>query len=112
MFIFNITNALILLLLLVVTVLLIYLAQEINKSWISLLPLLFFLFNLVVHSIQFLILPVAYSYLSSTLTYCLIIDLLFVFMTFLAFLWVDDKQAKAMNKKSIDNSLDWFWKKL
>ncbi len=112
MLIFNITNTLILLLLLVVTVLLIYLAQEINKCWISLLPLIFFLFDLVVHTVQLLTLPTIYSYLSSTLAHCIIIDLLFVFITFLAFLWVDDKVAKAMNKKSIDNSLDWFWKQL
>ena len=35
-----------------------------------------------------------------------------ILITFFAYLWVDDLEAKANNKKSIDNSLDWFWREV
>ena len=112
MFIFNITNIVTVLLLLAATVLLIFLAQELKRSWIIALPLFFYLLLLIMHSTQLFTLSAENSNLSGTLASCLIVDLIFIAMTFLAFLWVDDIEAKAMNKKSIDNSLDWFWKDL
>ena len=41
---------------------------------------------------------------------CVAIDFVFIFISFFAYLWVDDIEAKKMEKKSIDNSLDWLWK--
>ena len=52
------------------------------------------------------------AYLASTLYKCIALDLLFILITFFAYLWVDDIEAKANNIKSIDNSLDWFWKEI
>lgn len=112
MFIFNISNALTLLLLLAATVLLIFLAQEVKKSYIVAIPLVFYLILLVCHVFQLVTLSEAYVHLSSTLSWCVIIDFIFIAITFFSFLWVDDIEAKAFNKKSIDNSLDWFWKEL
>ncbi len=112
MFIFNISNALTLLLLLAATVLLIFLAQELKKSYIVVIPLVFYLILLVMHVFQLITLNADYNYLSSTLSWCVIIDFIFIAITFFSFLWVDDIEAKALNKKSIDNSLDWFWKEL
>ena len=39
-------------------------------------------------------------------------DFVFVLITFFSYLWVDDIEARAIGKRSIDNSLDWFWKKV
>ena len=40
------------------------------------------------------------------------IDLIFIFLSFISYLWVDDIEVKAGKKKSIDNSLEWFWNKV
>lgn len=112
MFIFNISNAITLLLLLAATVLLVFLAQELKKSYIVAIPLFFYLVLLVVHVFQIVTLKAEYAYLSSTLSWCIIVDFIFVTLSFFSFLWVDDIEAKDSNKKSIDNSLDWFWKEL
>ncbi len=110
MFIFNISNPLTLLLMLAATVLLIFLAQEVKKSAIVAIPLFVYLAILVIHVIQFATLSEEFNYLAGTLSTCLAIDFVFILITFLAYLWVDDVEAKAFNKKSIDNSLDFFWK--
>ena len=110
MAIFNISNPLTLLLMLVATGLLIFLSQEIKKSYISVIPLVFYLILLIVHVIQLITLPGEYSYMIQTLSYCLAIDFIFTLITFFAYLWVDDMESKKTGKKSVDNSLDWFWK--
>ncbi len=112
MFIFDISNPLTLLLMLAATVLLIFLAQEIKKSYITALPLFAYLILLVVHVAQMMTLPEEYRYLISALSRCLAIDFVFILITFFSYLWVDDIEAKKLGKKSIDNSLDWFWKKV
>ena len=40
------------------------------------------------------------------------VDAIMIFLSYIAYLWVDDIETKEKNKKSIDNSLDWFWKKV
>lgn len=112
MFIFDITNTVTLLLLLVATVLVVFLARELKKSYIVAIPLIAYLGLLVMHVVQMITLDAAYNYLLSTLSWCIVIDFMFVLMTFIAYLWVDDLEAKKFNKKSIDNSLDWFWKQV
>ena len=37
---------------------------------------------------------------------------IFILVTFFSYLWVDDIEAKTFGKKSVDNTLDWFWKKI
>ncbi len=110
MFIFNIAHPFTLLLVLVATVLLIFLAQELKKSYIVAMPLFAFLILLITHVVQLVTLTEEYADNSQTLCYCLAIDFVFILVTFFAYLWVDDMEAKKLGKKSIDNSLDWFWK--
>ena len=112
MFYFDISNPLTLLLMLLATVLLIFLAQEIKKSMIGAIVLFVYLILLIVHVAQLATLPEEYRYLLSTLTRCVVIDFVFVFISFFAYLWIDDIETKATGKKSIDNSLDWFWRKV
>ncbi len=112
MFLFDISNPLTLLLMLAVTVLLIFLAKEINRSAVSGIVLFGYLIILIVHVAQLTTLSEEYRYMVSTLTRCLAIDFVFVLISFFAYLWVDDVEAKVKGKKSYSNSLDWFWKKV
>ena len=108
----DISNPLTLLLMLIATVLLIFLSQEVKKSYIAGITLGVYLAILVMHTVQLTTLPEEYNYLFNTFTRCLAIDFIFVLITFFSYLWVDDIEAKKLGKKSIDNSLDWFWKKV
>ena len=110
MFIFDISNILNLILMLIATVLLIFLAQELKKSYIAGIVLFAYLILLVVHAGQMITLPEEYREMMPILGRCVAIDFVFIFISFFSYLWVDDLEAKKMQKKSIDNSLDWLWK--
>ena len=112
MFIFDISNPLTLLLMLAATVLLIFLAQEIKKSMIGAVVLFAYLILLIIHVAQVATLSEEYRYMISTLSRCIVIDFIFVFISFFSYLWIDDLETKATGKKSIDSTLDWFWKKV
>ena len=108
----NMSDPLTLLLMLIATILLIFLAQEIKKSYVGAIALFGFLALLVTHVVQITTLSEEYRVLLPVLSKCIAIDFVFILVTFFAYLWVDDLEAKKMGKKSIDNSLDWFWKKV
>ena len=112
MFIFDISNPLTLILMLAATVLLIFLAQEVKKSYVAAIMLFAYLIILIVHVVQIATLSEEFRYMITTLSRCIAIDFVFVLITFFSYLWVDDIEAKVSGKKSIDSSLDWFWKKV
>ena len=112
MFIFDISNPLTLILMLAATVLLIFLAQEVKKSYVAAIMLFAYLVILIVHVAQIATLSEEFRYMITTLSRCIAIDFVFVLITFFSYLWVDDIEARAIGKRSIDNSLDWFWKKV
>ena len=100
MFIFDISNILNLLLMIIATVLLIYLAQELKKSYIAGIVLFFYLAILIMHAVQLVRLPEEYAQMLPVLARCVAIDFGFIFVSFFAYLWVDDIEAKKMNKKA------------
>lgn len=111
MFIFDLTNVVTLLLVLVATVLLIYLSQEIKRSVVAAIPLFAFLIDLIIHTIQALTLTPDFSYLFNKICLNMVIDFVFILLTFLAYLWADDVEAKTFNKKTIDSKgIDWLFK--
>lgn len=112
MFVFDISNPLTLLLMLAVTILIIFLSQEIKKSYIGAIVLFLYLIILIVHVAQIATLSEEFRDLLPTLSRCVVIDFIFVLVTFFSYLWVDDIETKALGKKSLDNSLDWFWRKV
>ena len=115
MFIFDVTQPIILLLLLAGTVLLIVLGKELKRPHAPAAALVFFLLLVIFHSIKFASLTKAaasYEAEHSALLGCLVFDLVMIFISFFAYLWVDDIASKFYKKKSIDNSLDWFWDKV
>ena len=112
MVIFDLTNPLTLLLVVLATSLIIFLGQEIKKSSIAMIPLVLFLFSLIAHVVQVSSLTQDYAHLSNVLLKSIVWDFLFILITFFSYLWIDDLEAKKNNLKSIDNSLDWFWKEI
>lgn len=112
MFFFDISNPVTLILMLAATVLLIFLAQEVKNSYISAGVLFVYLVLLIIHVAQVATLSEEYRYLLTSLSRCIVIDFIFVFISFFSYLWVDDIETKEKGKKSIDNSIDWFWKKI
>ena len=110
MFIFDISNPLTLLLMLIATILLIFLSQEIKKSYISGIVLFFYITLLIIHVVQLITISEEFKYLITVLTRCIAIDFVFILISFFSYLWVDDMEAKKLGIKSVDNSLDWFWK--
>lgn len=107
MFFVDVTDSITLLLLVIATVLLVFLGRELKKPYIPAMPLIFFLVLVTVHAIQ-LGMP-SMEALKSTILYCIAIDCVMIFVSFFSYLWVDDIACKFYKKKSIDNSLDWFW---
>lgn len=108
----NFTNVATLLLALVIFLLIFYLSRETHKSGILAIMLFVFLILLVCHAIELGAMPNITDEARFDLSRSLLVDFVFIFLSFLSYLWVDDIQARVENKKSIDNSLDWFWKRV
>lgn len=108
----NFTNAATILLALVLFLLILFLGKETHKSAILAVMLFVFLFLLVCHVIELNVIPNISEETYYALTRCLVVDLVFIFLSFISYLWIDDIQAKIEKKKSIDDSLSWFWSKV
>ena len=110
MFLLNTMEPLTVLLLLTASVLIIFLGKEIKKPRLQAIVLVAFLVILVMHAVQ-LGLP-SYEEYYTTIRYCMAFELTMVLVAFLSYLWIDDVASKFYKKKSVDNSLDWFWKQI
>lgn len=83
-----------------------------QKSIIPGILLLSFILILIGHAGEYLIIDKIHQLeLTSTLVTCIAWDLLFIFLSVIAYLWVDEEEVKAGKKKSIDDNLKWFWSK-
>ena len=110
MYIINLTEPTAILIALCITVLSILLGKEFKKSFIPAICLFLFLALILIHLFQLTILTE--EYYKVMITKSLSIDAIMIFLSYISYLWVDDIEAKEKNKKSIDNSLEWFWKKV
>lgn len=111
--VFNTADPINTILILAATLLLIYLGKETKNSKIPLGVLVVYLGLIIIHAVQFVILSkVETPEIIRVLSLSLAVDFGLIMITFLAYLWVDDIEAKVKNTKVINNSLDWFWKKV
>lgn len=110
MFFIDIANPIILLVSLFITVCFVYIGKESKNAYVPLIALVAFLVLLLMHGMQLIFLPQTYATMSTDIARCLIVDFLMVFLTYASYLWIDDVETKAKKKKSIDSSLEWFWK--
>lgn len=90
----------------------IYLGHEIKRAVVPAIALIVCIALLLTHTLQLFVFGASYRGFEHILSVSMIYDFGFVLVTYLAYLWIDDIEAKHRNKKSIDNSLDWFWSKI
>lgn len=110
--IINFTDPITLILTLALFVLVAYLGKECKKSFIPGIMLGVFLILLIGHAIEFSFVNSINQELLVMIGKCLFTDFIFILLSFFMFLWIDDIEAKSGKKESIDNSLEWFWKKV
>ena len=110
MYVLNLTQPATVLIALLITILFIILGKEFKKSILPAICLVLFLGIILIHAYQSMTL--IETYYKAMATKSLGIDAIMILLSYISYLWVDDIEAKAKNKKSIDNSLDWFWKKV
>ena len=89
-----------------------YLGKETKKPWVVAILLFAFIGILIGHTVEFLTIAQQNDAIYVPVVASVAVDFVFVFVTFLAYLWIDDIAAKEGKRKSIDNSLEWFWNKV
>ena len=109
--IINLTHPFTALVALVLFVLTLFLSKELKRRWPMMLLLFGFLLIASGNTIEYFLASGNEEYLRTIAT-CIGVDMVFVFLSFIAYLWMDDIESKEKKIKSIDNSLDWFWKKV
>ena len=107
----NLTEPFLLFIALLLFVLVLWFAYQSKKSVKAGIMLFIFIAILVLHALEFSMGNLTTERLSATLN-SIVFDLVFIFLSFVSYLWIDDMEAKFKKKKSIDNSLDWFWSKI
>lgn len=95
-----------------VIVCLIFLGHELKKSFIPAIALGLSTLLIIIHAMQLYVFTESYVNYISVLSSSLIYDFAMILVSYLAYLWVDDIEAKLKNKKSLDDSLEWFWRKV
>ncbi len=108
----NFTNPVSILVALVLFLLVLYLGKEMKKSWIIALLLFAFVAILIGHTVEFMTIVGKNQELYQSVTGSATFDLIFIFLSFISYLWIDSLEVKEGKKKSIDNSLEWFWNKV
>jgi len=107
----NLTEPFALFIALLLFVLVLWFSYQSKKSVITGIMLFVFIAILVLHALEFSMGNLTPEGLSITIR-SIIFDLVFIFLSFVSYLWVDDIEAKVKKKKVIDNSLSWFWGKI
>ena len=108
----NLSNPFNVLIALVLFVLTLILAKETKKSTVMCIMLLAFLTIITGHSIEYFMIKNPTQEVANTLLHSITVDYVFITISFLAYLWIDDIECKDKKMKSIDNSLKWFWEKV
>lgn len=108
----NFSDSLTVLLGLVLFVLTLFLGKETHKSAIPAAMLGVFLVILVIHVAELMLIADITEEVYNALTTSILVDFVFIFLSFISYLWIDDVQARIEKKKSIDDSLNWFWSKV
>ena len=110
--IINFTNPISVVVGVILFLLVLYLARETKKSWIVAVMLFTFILVLAGHTIEFATIAKQSEVIYKAITTSTIYDFAFVLLSFLAYLWLDEIEVRAGKRKSIDNSLSWFWNKV
>lgn len=108
--ILDLTNPLVLFAAVLIYAFLFILGKEFKKSSLPAISLVLFLITLGIYAIQLVMADSVET--TKLIMTCVGYNAILVFLSYISYLWIDDIEAKSKNKKSIDNSLDWFWNKV
>ena len=110
MYILDLTNPLVLLAALMIYSVLMIIGKEFKNSKLPAVSVALFLTTIAIYGVQMFINED--PDIGKMLATCIGYNSILVFLSYISYLWVDSIEAKAKNKKSIDDSLDWFWNKV
>ena len=88
--------------------LIIFISRKTEKTIFPIALIVYVLILLIMHSTQ----KITTDILVKTKNISIAFDLIFLFLSFISYLWIDEINAKKKNLKSYDNSLSWFWDEL
>lgn len=108
----NFTNPTTVLLGVILFLLILFLGKETKRSAIIAVMLFVFIAILVGHTVEYAVITNKTPEVYYGIVRSIMFDFAFIFLSFVSYLWIDDMEAKVKKKKSIDNSLEWFWKKV
>ena len=108
----NLSNPFNILIALVLFALVLFLAREIKKSNVTCIMLLVYLTILVGHCIEYVSVADPTGEITTVIANCIAVDFMFILLSFIAYLWTDNMEAIDRKLKSVDDSLNWFWKKI
>ena len=112
----NFTKPLMIALALIIYIVLIQIANKKRKSIIIALMLFTSLMILIFQSAEYILLsPDTAEEVKKTLTYSIMGDMFFIYLSFISYLYLDKKFEKLKTNKPKKNKnnkdLDWFWSK-
>lgn len=110
--IIDFTNPITILTALALFLLILFLARHTKKSLIIGIILFVFLGIIIAHTVEMTVSGISNDVNVKAYATSIAIDFIFIFLSFFSYLWIDDIEAKEMKKKSVDNSLEWFWSKV
>lgn len=93
-------------------VLVLYLSKANKRAWITGTMLFAFIGLLICHTIEFIFTASQSQEIYMAIVTSAGVDLIFILLSFISYLWIDDIEVKDGKRKSIDNSLEWFWNKV
>ena len=107
----NTSNPLMILAITIIIALVIFVSRKSEMTWPLIIAMVAIIGCLIYHTVSIDDLQKGSEEIS-TLYHCIACDLIFLLISFMSYLWVDDIMAKNKKLKSYDDSLSWFWDKL
>ena len=107
----NTANPLMILIIVAIMALAIVLSRKVEMVWPLIIVMIGITAYLIYHSILLDSLEKG-NELISDVYHCIACDLIYMLITFISYLWIDDIISKKKKLKSYDDSLNWFWNKL
>ena len=96
----------------ITTILVIAFSRKLESPILPGILIILYLLLLIYHSYVLNTLPAELEAAISQVYLFIAMDFLWLLVSFLGYLWIDDISATKFNKKNYDNSLTWFWDKL
>lgn len=107
----NTSNPLMILIIISVIALVIFFSRKSEMAWPLIIVMAVIVGFLIYHTVSLDDLQKGSEQIS-IVYHCIACDLIFMLVSFISYLWVDDIMAKSKKIKSYDDSLSWFWDKL